>query len=253
MKWCSSIIVCSIKVCASLNQFIDDFKLATLSAPLILSMLISGSAETIDGLLVGHFLGPEAFAVFRYGARELPFSSLLAAALSTAMVARLSQTEISSDALKELKHETAWLMHAVFPISILFVLCSHWLYPLLFSSTFLPSAGVFNIYLLLVISRSFFPQAVVMASGRHDVIFKTALIELPLNVLFSVLLIFPLGIKGVAWGTFIAFLAEKLILAYRLNLISGIKLSDFQPIRLWIIYSVLMLVAFFASEFIEYQ
>ena len=40
--------------------------------PLIISYLIGGSADYIDGLMATHFFGGEAFAVFRYGAREFP-------------------------------------------------------------------------------------------------------------------------------------------------------------------------------------
>jgi Na+-driven multidrug efflux pump len=92
-----------------------------------------------------------------------------------------------------------------------------------------------------------------MAIGRNDLIFKTALIELPLNILFSTLLIFPFGMEGVAWGTVIAFLSEKVILAYRLRRISGLRLKDFQPIQLWLLYSALMLAAYIISEIFVYQ
>lgn len=227
--------------------------MATASAPLVLSMLLSGSAETIDGLLVGHFLGPDAFAVFRYGARELPFATLLAAALSSAMVAGLAQSGMAAESLRELKRETAGLMHLVFPISIVLILSSHFIYPLFFSAAFADSASVFNIYLLLAIARVCFPQTLVMALGRNDLIFKTALIELPVNIVCSLGLLLVAGIEGVAWGTVIAFSTEKAILYMRLRRQTPFRLNDFHPIKLWLVYSLLLLSAYLISEIIANQ
>ncbi|MFM9055296.1 MAG: lipopolysaccharide biosynthesis protein [Bacteroidota bacterium] len=227
--------------------------MAAASAPLVFSMLISGSAETIDGLIVGHFLGPDAFAVFRYGARELPFATLLAAALSSAMVAGLAQNGMSAESMGELKRETAGLMHLVFPVSIGLVLSSHIIFPLFFSEAFAESASVFNIYLLLVIARVCFPQTLVMAMGRNDLIFKTALIELPVNIVCSLGLLFVAGIEGVAWGTVIAFSTEKTVLYFRLKRETPHRLHDFHPIKLWLVYSLLLLGAYCVSEFIVNQ
>jgi O-antigen/teichoic acid export membrane protein len=227
--------------------------MAAASAPLVLSMLLSGSAETIDGLLVGHFLGPDAFAVFRYGARELPFATLLAAALSSAMVAGLAQSGMSVESMRELKRETAGLMHIVFPVSIALILSSHFIYPLFFSTAFAQSASVFNIYLLLAIARVCFPQTLVMALGRNDLIFKTALIELPVNIVCSLGLLFVAGIEGVAWGTVIAFSTEKVILYVRLRRETPFRLIDFHPVKLWLVYSCILLGAYVVSEIIANQ
>lgn len=212
--------------------------------PLILSMLISGSAETIDGFLVGHFLGNESFAVFRYGARELPLSGILAAAFSQAMVARFAAEGITLDGLANLKKESKEMMHLVFPVSILLILFSSMIFPLVFGPEFLKSSTVFNIYALLVISRMVFPQTLVMALGRHDAIFRISLVELALNITCSVALLPWLGMEGIALGTLIAFLVEKGLLYRAAKRHSGIQLIDFVPIRTWLVYTLLLLLAF---------
>jgi len=227
-----------------LPKLSTTLSLGKLAFPLILSMLISGSSEMIDGFLVGHFLGNEAFALFRYGARELPLSGILAAAMSQAMVARFAAEGITREGLMTLKKESTTLMHVVFPVSIVLILLSSWIYPLVFSPAFMESASVFNIYALLVISRMVFPQTLVLALQRHDVIFRISIIELCINVVSSVVLMRWFGMEGIAFGTVIAFISEKCLLYLYVKRHSGIRLTDLLPIRTWLTYALLLLVAF---------
>jgi len=169
------------------------------------------------------------------------------------MVAGLAQSGMSVESMRELKRETAGLMHIVFPFSIALILSSHFIYPLFFSTAFAQSASVFNIYLLLAIARVCFPQTLVMALGRNDLIFKTALIELPVNIVCSLGLLFVAGIEGVAWGTVIAFSTEKVILYVRLRRETPFRLIDFHPVKLWLIYSCILLGAYVVSEIIANQ
>lgn len=222
---------------------------AKLASPLILSMLISGSAETIDGFLVSHFLGNEAFALFRYGARELPLSGILAAAMSQAMVARFAAEGITFQGLSTLKKESISIMHLVFPVSILLILFSSSIYPIFFSQDFQRSASVFNIYALLVISRMVFPQTLILALKRHDSIFRISIIELGINVICSIVLMRWFGMEGVAFGTVIAFLAEKILLYREVRKHTDIQTGDLIPLKTWLFYSLLLLTAYTFSVF----
>jgi len=62
-----------------------------LGTPLILSSLLSGSAQYIDGLIVTNRFDAATFALYRYGAKELPFTLLLANGLSNAMLPEFSK------------------------------------------------------------------------------------------------------------------------------------------------------------------
>ncbi len=58
-------------------------------------------------------------------------------------------------------------------------------------------------------------------------------------------LLVPLwGLQGIAAATVLAFLSEKLALAYYLRQRHGIQLAAFTDLRWWGIYTVAMLVAF---------
>jgi O-antigen/teichoic acid export membrane protein len=122
------------------------------SLPLIISLLLSGSSEFIDSFLISSHFGSDQFALFRYGAKELPIAILLANALSTAIVPRLGNKEQVQNRLVELKKESAKLMNLLFPLSIFLLLTSYWIYPLLFRQEFLESAKIFNVYIAGIVS-----------------------------------------------------------------------------------------------------
>jgi hypothetical protein len=228
-------------------SLIPDIDFLKLCGPLIAGLLISGSSDYIDSFLVLHNFGSESFAIFKYGAKEFPLSLLLANSLSMAMIPSIAKKENINDGINELKSQGERLMNILFPITWVFLISSKYLYPIIFSSQFSESAAIFNVYLLLVISRTIFPQTVVMAIQRRDIILNTAYWEILINVIFSYLFMLKFGILGIAYGTFIAFLGEKLILTYRLN-----KLKfDFQShtnFTRWAIYTLATIIIYFFVE-----
>ncbi|MDD2200046.1 MAG: polysaccharide biosynthesis C-terminal domain-containing protein [Bacteroidales bacterium] len=213
-------------------------------SPLIISLLLSGSAQYIDGILVAHKFDEATFAIFRYGARELPFVILLANAFCNAMISEFSQKEILSETLKKLKAKSLKLMHILFPVSILLLISSEWLYPRVFNPNFTESAQVFNIYLLLIISRMVFPQTILIGLQKNKIILFASTVEIFINVSLSVLFINYCGIIGVAWATIIAYIIEKVILSSWLKLYQNIKPSQYIPINWILIYSSLILIIY---------
>jgi hypothetical protein len=84
------------------KSFLKEF--LTLSGPLVLSILLSGSAQYIDGFLVSFKFDEATLAVFRYGARELPFFVLLLDAFGNAVTPQFSDSENQTSALKRIKN-----------------------------------------------------------------------------------------------------------------------------------------------------
>lgn len=217
------------------------------AAPLMFSLLIAGSAEYIDGFLISTHFGTDAFAVFRYGAKELPVSLLMANALSMAIIPRLAADGMGENSLGLLRKETSRLMHLLFPLTLFLLLTSHYLYPIVFRPVFSISADVFNVYLLLVVSRMLFPQSLIIAANKTGMIFKTSLIEIFTNVTASYLLMLKYGIMGVAYGTVIAFLTEKLVLLLYCHRVLNISPTRFLVIKTWLIYTILLITTYFIS------
>jgi len=209
------------------------------AAPLIVGALFAGSAEYFDGLIVSHYFDEKAFAVFRYGAKEFPLVLLLASAFSNGMVPKVSQNLTAG--LVEIRQGSVRMMHAFFPISVGLMLVSGWLYPQLFSAEFAQSAAVFNVYLLLVISRVVFPQTLLIGLRHAKAIMMVSIIELLLNISLSLLFVQWFGLVGVAYATVLAFAVEKLMLMGILYRKEGISPVSYWPWKEHLAYSVVMM------------
>lgn len=220
------------------------------ASPLVLSMFLSGSAQYIDGFIITGYFDDATFAVFRFGAREFPLVLLLANAFSASMLPGFSDQGKLRDNLKTIKWNAQKLASWLFPLSALLMAVSHWLFPIVFNSGFKESAVIFNIYLLLIISRLLFPQTILTGLGKNRAILWASLLEIILNVLLSLWFVQIWGLYGVAYGTVCAYIFEKLILIAFVKKICGLRLSDYLNIGQHLLYSVLLAAEFVVIEFL---
>lgn len=213
--------------------------------PLILTFLISGSAQYIDGIIVSaHYADPGVFAMYRYGAKEFPLVLLLANGLSNALLPRFSTREGMREALVTLRQKSDKLIKYLFPISIATMFVARWVYPRLFTPEFARSADVFMIYLLLIIPRLVFPQTIVIGRRKTNVILITAAVEIAVNIPLSLMLIRPYGVVGVALATFIVYFLEKVFLIYYVWKKMKIRPAEYIPVASWLLWSALLIVLF---------
>lgn len=212
--------------------------------PLIISTLMGTSAQYIDGFLVLDNFDSTTFAIFKYGAREFPLVLLMANALSTAMIPEFSKGSGFSEALTQLKKKSANFMHVLFPVSIVFLLGSEWIYPRLFNENFTESAKIFNIYLLLIISRLVFPHSILIGLKKNKIVMYASFAELVLNVLLSVIFIQFWGIEGIAYATVIAYLFQKIIWVTYNSIRLKIPVKQYVPLYELSGYTILLLATF---------
>ncbi|MCF8363713.1 MAG: oligosaccharide flippase family protein [Prolixibacteraceae bacterium] len=217
--------------------------------PLVLSTLLSSSARYIDGFIITSQFTPNDFAIFQYGARELPLALLLSNSLSMAMLSRFIKKDIASP-LAEFKSEVYRLHWALFPLSIILMLTSHHLFPLIFNPQFEASATIFNIYLLLLISRLLFPQTIITAKKMNRYIMQASFFEIVINVTLSITLAKTMGLVGVAYATVAAYLFEKIYLLIILRKTMNIKVSEILPVKIYTVMSILLITSFIFVEFI---
>jgi len=213
--------------------------------PLIISALLGSSAHYVDGFLVLNKYDAATFALFSYGAKEFPLTLLMANALSTAMIPEFSEKRDLNYALKTLKKRSAQLMHTLFPVTILFLLSSEWLYPKIFNENFTGSAVIFNIYLLLIISRLVFPHTIITGMKKTRVVMYASLAELIVNISLSILFIRLWGIEGVAFATLIAYAVQKIIWLMYNKAALGISPEKYIPVTILSIYTFLTLTVFY--------
>jgi len=217
------------------------------SLPIIFNVFLGSVMDMIDGLFVMHYFDEAFFPIFRYGAREMPFSTLLFSSLSAAMIPLLIKDGMSSS---ELKVRVTRLMHFVFPVAILLMLLSPFIFPVVYNTEFKQSAFIFNIYLLILTSRVLLPQAYNFALHQHKVIVWTSIFEIIVNVLLSFWWVQYWGVYGLAMATVVAYFIQKILLVLYNSRINHIPLQQYLPIKWYTIYVSVIVVAFLISNFI---
>lgn len=219
-------------------------ELTVLSLPLMLSTLLSGSSQYIDGLIVSAKFSPEKFAIFRYGAKEVPLVVTLASGLSNAMLTQFASMDKMKYGLLTLKKRSLRLMHVLFPISILLLFFSDILFHLLFTRNFVQSSDVFMVYILLITSRLVFPQTILIGLKKNRIVMFSSILNIVLNIGLTLLMIPRYGIVGVAVATVIVYVVEKLVLIAYNYFKLGIKPNEYIPVGWYVFYSSLITLIF---------
>lgn len=220
--------------------------------PLIFSMFLSGSAQYIDGFIITYYFDEATFAIYRYGAREFPLAVLLANAFSSAMLPGFANSTARQSNLLEIRTNAQKLGSWLFPLSGVLLLASHWAFPIVFNVNFNGSATIFNIYLLLIVSRLVFPQTILIGLQKTKVILWASALEIAVNVGLSLCFVQYWGIAGVAYGTVGAYFFEKLILIAFVRGKLGYRLSSYLNVKQHLFYSLFLVAEFIAIEYLIY-
>jgi len=217
-----------------------------LGAPLILTSLISGSAQYTDGVIISAvYRDPAMFAWFRYGAKEFPLVLMLANGLSSAMLPEFSTRERMKESLARIRVKSKKLMNLLFPTVMVIMLFTRWIYPRMFNPEFQKSADIFLIYSLLIIPRLVFPQTVIVGRKKTHITLISAIMGLAINIPLSLLMIkLGHGLTGVALSTLVVYILEKVFLSGYLWFKMHIKPSEYIPVKVYALYSFLIGVLF---------
>ena len=217
-----------------------------LGGPLILTTLISNSAQYSDGVIISSvYRDPEMFAWFRYGAKEFPLVLMLANGLNNAMLPEFSTRERMKESLAKIRVKSKRLMNLLFPSAMVMMLFTRWLYPRMFNPEFQKSADIFLVYSLLIIPRLIFPQTIIVGRKKTHITLFAAILELALNIPLSLLMIkWGYGLVGVVLATFVVYTFGKILLVGYLRFKMNIRPSEYIPLRLYALYSVLIAILF---------
>ena len=213
-----------------------------LGIPLILTTLISGSGQYVDGVIISTvYRDPASFAVFRYGAKEFPLVLMLANGLNAALLSEFATREKMKESIEKIRVKSKKLMHILFPATMLMMLIARWLYPLMFRHDFEKSSGIFLVYALLIIPRLVFPQTIIVGRKKTHITLIAAIIEIVVNIVLSLLMIkWGYKLVGVAVSTFIAYVVSNLFLVLYVWFKMNIKPAEYIPLKVFAIYSFLI-------------
>jgi O-antigen/teichoic acid export membrane protein len=138
--------------------------------PAVLTLIVGGSMPYIDSYIALLYVDKAKFAIYRYGAQEMPLVALMANALSNVFSGEIARAKLNGNiqtSFAKLKSSSARLMHGLFPVTITLIIFSRFLFEKVYSGAFIDSAAIFNVFLLLTISRLIFPQTILMGLMRN--------------------------------------------------------------------------------------
>ena len=214
------------------------------AAPLIVSTLVSGSSQYIDGLVISTHYKADGFAIFRYGAKELPFVAMLAAGLSSAMLTEFNTKKQIKETLANIRKKSLRIMHSMFPFTIVMLLFAKPIFKVVFSPEFTRSSDVFVVYLLAIVSRLLFPHTLLIGFKKVKTLMIISFIEVLMNIFFSIWFVKIYGIVGVALATVLAYLLSKIIMiAYNYYKL-GIDPEEYIPVKWYAFYSSVLALVF---------
>ena len=219
-----------------------------LAVPIILSTLISGSSQYIDGLVVSTHYSAEGFAIFRYGAKELPLVVMLAAGLSHAMLIEFNDKDNFSNTLKTIRKKSLRIMHMMYPLSIIMLIFAKPIFKTIFSPEFTRSADVFVVYLLSITSRLLFPHTLLIGMKKTRIILWVSIFEFIVNISLSLWLVEVYGVVGVALATIIAYLLSKFALIIYNYFKLNIKPSEYIPLGWYAFYTLAFGIIFIVLD-----
>lgn len=214
--------------------------------PLMLLAFVGKGSEYVSGLIVTSLFEDEkAFAVFRYGARELPLAVLMVSALATSLIPEVSADPAAG--LRRVRETTRRLSHLLFPLSMASMLVAPLLFPVIFNPDFKASATVFNIFTLLLASRILLPQVVAMGHGKNYVLTLSALVELAVLAALSWWWGQAFGLQGVAYAAAASYFVNRVLLIWYNWKVLGIPPGQYVAWRTYTGYTVLLAVVFLIS------
>ena len=224
-------------------------KYTWLLIPLMLQALIGSSAEYVDGLIVkANILDAKGFAIFRWGARELPVSLIFVNAVVVAMIPKVSEN--LEDGCRLMKQKIDELSRWLYPLSIVLMILSPLLFPVFYNADAAESARIFNVYLLILSSRVLLPQVIVMSQHKNYFLVVSAIFELLINVVLSLILVRYFGMVGIAFASVIAYLLDKIFQILYSQFVLKISLTRYISIGKYALYNSALLGSYFLVEMI---
>jgi O-antigen/teichoic acid export membrane protein len=216
------------------------------SLPFMFYIVMNKGMEFVDGLIVRQFFPLDVFPVYRYGAKEFPISLILFSALATASIPLYIKSGRKS--LIVLRNKVKVLIFILFPIIAVLLIISPFLFKAVYNELYLDSAKIFNIHLLIIFSRVWLPQVVLVAKEYMKQLIFFSGIEIIINISLSIVFIQSYGLLGIAYGTLIAYLIHKSLLVLYLNIKEGIIPSEYMPIPIYTVFSVILFAIFVISQ-----
>ena len=176
------------------------------SLPLALASMLGSIALQLDKVIVSSLRPPEEFAIYSIGAVELPLVGIITGAISAVILADMAglcKNGQKVEAMALFRKGAVLSAMIMFPVTAFLMVYAREFIVLLFSQKYLDSVGIFKIYLGVLPIRIVMYGAALMALNMTRVVLFRSILDLAINAVLSIILVFSLGPYGAALATLI--------------------------------------------------
>ncbi|MFW5658985.1 MAG: lipopolysaccharide biosynthesis protein [Bacteroidota bacterium] len=219
--------------------------------PLFFKQIVGGGAAYINGVLVTIFMSATDFVLFRYAARDFPLVPMLMIGIvsaSAAMFAEVNKREEHLRVFSQLRKSTRRMMRLSFPVVMLLIVSSHWLFRVVYNDEFVAAAPVFNLFMLLTIPRMIVPQAYLTGKQLNHALLRVAVIEIITHIILATVLIQFFGLYGVVMSAVVAYALDRGLLAWYV-VREGYAFREIIDIGEWLAWSAALIALVLLANF----
>lgn len=211
---------------------LSAFELMKFSIPVGLTELVSNLNSRFDRFLIIP-LGMIAYAEYGAGSWQIPLIPGITYAVGVAYAPRFAELFKAGsprEAVEIWRAQAIKTALIVVPIALFFAVAAEETIELLFTSEYLNGASVFRLYALMTMGRITAFGSILIAAGRPDYVFRSALIAFGSNVVISVPLVLLMGFNGPALGTLLAFIPMVCGYTWYIGRTAGVPFSQVFPL-----------------------
>lgn len=188
---------------------------------------------------------------YRYGTRELPVIPALIAGFGQSFLIQNTNEELFSlESMK--KGLNKYLYALIIPLIVLMVAAVP-IFKLFYGPRFIPAASLMSIYLLIFIPRMIPSNALMQYYNEQKSLIWIAATELVFIVLGLFFFARGAELGRVVWILIAGTVLERLLHVIVLRQHHQINISDFVPIKAYVIWSGLLILAYFIQSTIVWN
>ena len=202
------------------------------AAPLGLTAAAGYLSIYLDKNIISGYFDSGAYAVYVYGAMEVPFVAMVLSAINNVLVPEISRMHHEgkeqgiSAIWKRAISKTSLLL---FPMWVFLMIWAVELYVLAYGEPYRASSLIFRIYLLKLPLRITAYNMVLSVIGYPNLVFRIALAEMAINAALSLTFVRWWGMPGPAIATVIATYLQVMVLTRVIRTKLSLRVRDIFP------------------------
>ncbi|MGN6439121.1 MAG: lipopolysaccharide biosynthesis protein [Agriterribacter sp.] len=182
-------------------------KMFAVGFPLYCATFIAVINVNLNKAVVLSLESKEAFAIFSVGAFEIPIFAMLSASFSQNIYPKLVQFIHNGEKDKAKKlwiDTTKRVSFLTYPLLLLLMIFAKQVIYIIYTKDYHESVILFQTFLLIALFRNNFYGSLIVASGKTKYITLYSALSLVTNLVFSLVVYYFLGLKGVVYGNLLS-------------------------------------------------